>query len=350
MTTVAITGVGGLVGSRLAAELAERPGVERIVGLDLREPEGLSQHELEFRRADVRDPAFHRFLADVDMVVHLAYQMDPLRDRATMRSVNVEGTQNVFEAAARAGVSKVVYASTALVYGAHPDNDFPLSESSPLRANPDFDYAEQKLEIERWLEDWRPDHPDVTVTVLRLAIVAGPGVENFITRVTFESPRPFLIRGHKPPLQFVHIDDVTRALVHAVDHDLAGAFNVAAEGWLSMDEVIALAGRKPIQLPEEVAFTTVQRLWDLGVGEMPPGVPYYLMHPWVISPDKLIETGWRPKHSNRDALAELVEEHRDWVALGKLRARRSTVRKVAAVTGVLAALAVARRVSSARRD
>ena len=81
-----------------------------------------------------------------------------------------------------------------------------------------------------------------------------------------------LVRGHKPPLQFVHVDDVVSALVHVIDHGLDGVYNVTAEGWLSMDEVTAIVGRRTVALPEEVAFSIAERLWRLGLGEQPPGI------------------------------------------------------------------------------
>ncbi|MBW3659649.1 MAG: NAD-dependent epimerase/dehydratase family protein, partial [Actinobacteria bacterium] len=186
--TVAVTGVGGLIGRRLVAELDERAEVGRILGLDIRAPEGLAAPKLDLRHADVRQHDLGGVLAGVDTVVHLAFQLDPIADEALMRAINIDGTKNVFEAAAAAGVRKVVYVSSGVVYGAHPDNDFPLTEDSPVRANPDFNYAEHKAELEVWLADWVPAHPELTVTILRPSIVAGPGVQNFITRI-LEQPR-----------------------------------------------------------------------------------------------------------------------------------------------------------------
>ena len=332
MTTVAVTGVGGLVGRRLVAELDRRDDVQRIVGVDVRAPAGLTTPKLAFRVGDVRDPALAQALAGVDVVVHLAFQMDPLRDEATMRAVNVGGTRNVAEAAVAAGARKLVYVSSGVAYGAHPDNDLPLTEDSPLRANPQFNYAEHKQEIEEWLWPWAEAHPDLAVTVLRPSIVAGPGVENFISR-QLEAPRVTAVKGHKPPMQFVHVDDVASALAHVVEHDLPGAYNVSSEGWLSFDEVAAILDRRVLELPEEVAFSAAERLWELGVGAAPPGQVHYLMHPWVLSVDKLAATGWRPRHSNRDALAELVAEHRDWLTLPGVRVRRSMLRGGVAATG-----------------
>ncbi len=346
MVTVAITGVGGLIGRRLVRELDEHPEVSRVVGLDVRTPPALHSPKLDLRVADIRDPGFAGFLEGVDVLVHLAFQMDPIQDEALMRAINIDGTHNVFESAAAAGVAKVVYVSTGAVYGAHPDNDFPLTEDSPIRPNADFNYAEHKAELERWLADWVPAHPDLAVTILRPSIVAGPGVENFITRL-MEMPRFTAVKGHKPPQQFAHIDDVASALAHAVEHDLPGAYNVTSEGWLSFDEVTAISDVKIAWVPEEVAISAAERMWKLGLGESPPGFVQMVMHPWVMSVDKLMATGWRPKRSNRDALAELIEEHRGYVSLGRMRTTRAAVRRVslaaAAFTGLLTLLGLRRR-------
>lgn len=330
MVTVAITGAGGLIGRRLIAVLQDEPSVERIVGIDLVPPRELDGGKLVLRSGDVRDPAVADHLADVDVLVHLAFQLDPLHDERRMRAVNVEGTRNVLERAHAAGVRKVVYVSSGVVYGAHPDNDFPLTEGSPLRANAPFNYAEHKLEVERWLWPWAEARPELVTTVLRPSIVAGPGVDNFISR-QLEAPRFTAVKGHKPPMQFAHVDDVAAALAHAVVHDLPGAFNVASEGWLSFDEVTAIGRRRLLEVPEEVAISLADRLWQLGVGHAPAGQVHYLMHPWVMSVDELRATGWQPRYSNRDALAELVEEHADHLTLGPLRTTRSRVRRVAVV-------------------
>jgi nucleoside-diphosphate-sugar epimerase len=328
VTTVAVTGSEGLIGRRAVAQLLEDEAVERVLALDVGDPSGADRPGLEHRRADVTDPGFAAHLAGVDVVVHLAFLLDPSRDEERMHAINVGGTRNVFEAAARAGVRKVVYLSSATVYGAHPDNPLPIDEDQPIRPNRPFSYVEHKGEIEGWLWPWVDAHPELTVTVLRPSIVAGPGVANFISR-QLDAPRFTAVRGHKPPLQFAHVDDVASAIRHVVDRDLPGVFNVSSEGWLSFDEVTAISGRGVLEVPEEVAFTLADRLWKLGIGEAPSGQVHYFMHPWVVSVDRLLATGWQPRHSNRDALAAMVAEHADILVLGPLQTRRSTVRNVA---------------------
>lgn len=346
--SVAITGVAGLMGSRLAARLSTDPAIDRLVGIDIAPSAALtSVPRLDVHLLDIRDPALGRLLADVDVVVHLAAMMNPTHGVAEMRSVNVDGTRNVLAAAVDAGVGKVVYTSSVVVYGAHPDNELALSESSPLRANPGFAYAEHKHAVERWLWPWLEQHPGLTATVLRPAIVAGTGVDNFLTRM-LEMPRLITVRGHRPPLQFAHVDDVVSALRLAVERDLPGVFNVACEGWLAFDDAVDIAGRTPLELPQEVAFRLAERLWELGVSEAPPGYLHYVMHPFVASVDALLGTGWTPAHTNREAFAELVADHRPYVALGAgRRVRKRTLGLTAGIAGgtALAALALRRILS-----
>jgi nucleoside-diphosphate-sugar epimerase len=344
--TVAVTGAAGLVGQRLVSRLLEDPTVDRVVAVDVADADGgPAPRGLERRREDVRDPAIATAFTGADVVVHLAFVVDPARDEATMRAVNVEGTRNVLEAARAAGVPKVVYLSSASVYGAHPDNPLPIAEDQPLRPNTPFSYVEHKAEIERWLAGWRERHDVPSLTVLRPSIIAGPGVSNFVTR-QLDAPRFTTVSGHKPPVQFVHVDDVVEAIVHVSDRDLPGTYNVSSIGWLSFDEVTAISGRRHLEVPEEVAFSLADRLWRFGLGEAPAGQVPYFMYPWVVSVDALVATGWYPKRSNRDALAELAAEHADLLVIGPLHTRRSHVRAAAAVAGVVAvgvAVAVVRR-------
>jgi nucleoside-diphosphate-sugar epimerase len=342
VTTVAVTGIAGYLGQRVLARLESDSGVDRVVGIDVDEPAG-GMPKLEFHQLDVRDARLGKVLVGVDYVVHLAFQHDPIRDEARMHSINVDGTANVLEAAAATGVRKIVYPSSATVYGAHADNDFPLTESSPLRANPDFSYAMHKLETERLIDSFRSQHADIVVTVLRVATVFGPSVENFVSRL-LEAPRVTTVRGHEPPLQFVHEEDVASAIALGISEDLDGVYNVSADGWLSSEDVVQLSGKKRVELPEAVAFSMAERLWKTGLTTAPPGELHYLMHPWVVDSSKLRAAGWSPRYTNREALLETMEAHRNWITVGRARVRKDSLAKGAAATlGAVGAMALVRR-------
>ena len=324
VTTIAITGASGLVGRRLATALEARPGVTRIVGLDRRVPQGVNSSRFVHRPADITSPAIGAALEGVEVVVHLASRFDPMHDEAAMRAVNVDGTRNLIEAAERAGVKQLVHLSSAAVYGAYADNDLPLTESSPLRGTPGLPYSEHQRDVELWLADRQREPHHLDVAVLRSALVLGPGVENVATRL-LEGPRVTMVRGHEPPLQFVHLDDLVSAIMHVIDQGLQGPYNVSAEGWLAFSDVLKVVGKRAIALPEELAYTTAERLWKLGIGEYPPGLVAHLMHPWVMSPAKLIATGWQPHVTNRAAVAETAAEHAGHVAVMGVRTRWSTL-------------------------
>ena len=348
MSIVAITGISGYLGQRLFGVLDHDPDVHRIVGVDVNEPAAVSP-KLELHRIDVRDEDLPKALVDVDVVVHLAYAMAPMRDEAAMRDVNVAGTANLLHAVAVAGIPRLVYVSSAVVYGAHPDNDLPLTERSPLRANAQFAYAAHKLETEAVVAAFAAAQPGVAVTVFRAANVFGPNVENFLSRA-LEAPRVVTVRGFRPPLQLVHEEDVTQALALAVGRPMPGVYNVAADGWLSNEEAMAIVGKRPLELPEPVAFSLAERFWRAGVSGSPPGELHYLMHPWVISNERLRSHGWAPAHTNADTLRETLEAHRAWVSLGRARMRKGDVARGAAATiGAVGAMALLKRSRVKRR-
>src|SRR5687768_909449 len=112
MTTVAITGATGIFGRALADVLEHESAVESVVGV-ARRPFDPAEHglsKMSFRSADVLEPdALESAFAGADVVVHLAFTVvDRGVHPEQTRLINVEGSLNVFEAAARVGVPKIV--------------------------------------------------------------------------------------------------------------------------------------------------------------------------------------------------------------------------------------------------
>lgn len=241
----------------------------------------------------------------------------------------------------------VVHVSTMLVYGAHPDNPVPLTEQHPVRPVEGYPIAEEAAQRERAVDAWQADHPGVPVAVLRPAMPVGEDVPSLLLD-TFVGGRVLGVRGHRPPLQFLHVDDLLDAIVHAARQRLSGPHNVASEGWLSADDVEAILGRRRLDVPEEVVFSSTERLRVAGLSPLPTGAVHHLMHPWVADVSRLVETGWRPRHANRDVLAELADRHGDRVVVGPVTTTRHEVRQAAGIAagltgGMLALGLVARR-------
>ncbi|MBA2326916.1 MAG: NAD-dependent epimerase/dehydratase family protein [Actinobacteria bacterium] len=339
VVTVAVTGASGLVGQRLLPRLASDDAVERLVGLDVRDPHRRVRG-LEFHRVDIAGAELKPLLEGVDVLVHLATVVDPISDETLMARVNVDGTRRVLDAAAGVGVHKVIRVSPSSVYGAWPNNPVPLTEDEPLRPNPGFSPAVQAAEVERLLAEWGDEHPAVTVTTLRAAPVLGAGAERLPSRLLLGRP-PLRVRGATPPVQAVHVDDLVSALALAVSKDVPGVYNVAAEGWLSQDELRALLPRSFVPpLPAELLERILARLWSTGLGDVPPTVVPYLVHPWVIANDRLEAKGWRPQRSNEEAILEGVDS---LPAPTSPTSRYVVLGAVAVVFGTLAGVLLRRR-------
>jgi UDP-glucose 4-epimerase len=319
VTSIAVTGASGLVGQRLMPVLADDASVTRVVGLDMRPPRRRARG-LEFRLVDVARAELKPLLEGIDVLVHLASVVDPIPDETLMARVNIDGTRRVLDAAAAVGVHRVVRVSSATVYGAWANNPVPLTEDSPLRPNPGFSPAVQAAEVERLLAEWRDDHPGVVVTTLRVAPVLGPGAERLPSRILLGRP-PLRVRHAAPPVQALHVDDLVAALAIVVLSDHPGTFNVASDGWLDHDRARRLLEPSRIPaLPSGLLERVLRVTWDIGIGDVPPGVVPYLMHPVVIANDRLRDLGWVPRHDNEQAVVDGLDSlgprrSKVWVAL-----------------------------------
>src|SRR5215218_4205462 len=136
------------------AELERDPAVGHVRGMARRafDPAVEGWKKVAYRRGDILDRGALAALFDgVDVAVHLAFAIFGSHDET--RRINLQGTRNVFEAAIRAGVSRLVYASSVAAYGFHPENPQPLTEEVPPRGSEEFYYSAQKAELEALLEE-----------------------------------------------------------------------------------------------------------------------------------------------------------------------------------------------------
>ena len=344
---VAVTGAARGLGLALTARLAASDLIGRVVAID--ESRG-DVTGVTWRIVDVRDPALAGRLADVDVIVHTDVDLSPDSDARARRAFNVRGAQTVLTAAAAGGVSRVVLVTSAMVYGAQPDNPVPLPEDAPLRADSDGSVVGDLMEIEHLAERSSRAHPGLQVCIARPAALVGVGIDTLITR-HFEAPRLLAVKGCAAVWQFCHVDDLVSALELAAAGQVSGAFAVGSDGWLEQDELEQIAGLRRIELPASLTFATVQRLHRAGITPAPVTDLRYVVYPWVVDCKALREAGWQPSHDNADALAVLLEQRAGHHAVAGRRLDRkdATITAAGATVAVIGTAAIVRQVRKRRR-
>ena len=168
---VLVTGVAGFIGSNLADRLIKEGypviGVDNLAyGVKAQIPKGV-----KFHKADIRSPKIYPLFKGVDYVFHLAAKnciADCQNDPVETSDINVTGTVNVFEAAKRSGVKKIVYAESSAIY--EGSKKFPTPEEE---ASPQSFYAQSKW-AEKLFADAYGTFYGVKSTALRYFCVYGP--------------------------------------------------------------------------------------------------------------------------------------------------------------------------------
>lgn len=338
---VAVTGAARGLGHALVSRLASSPRFGRVVAVDDHRGDATG---VTWRLADVRDPTLASRLSGVDVVVHTDVDSSADSDPRQRRARNVRAAQTVLTAAAAERVGRVVLVTSAMVYGARPDNPVPLPEDAPLLADSGDTLSGDLLEIEELARRSRRANPGTAVTVVRPAALVGGAVDTLLTR-HFEAPRLLVVRGCAPRWQFCHVDDLTSALEFAVCGGVDGDFAVGCDGWLEQDEVEQISGLKSIEMPARLTFGTAQRLHRVGVTPAPAIDLRYVVYPWVVDCARLRAAGWRPGSSNEAALRELLDQRkgRHAVAGRRIARKEATITAAGATVAVIGTAAIVRR-------
>ena len=263
-----ITGATGFIGSHIADRLLERDDTVRALARPSSDVSYLKERGVELVSGDITDPAsLPAAVAGVDVVYHLAATVSDWGPWRQFQAVTIEGTRNVLEAAARAGVSRFLHVSTDGVY-AHGHLGKRMTEETPLErrfAWWDY-YRRSKLAAERLA--WRY-HKDgrLTVTVVRPALVLGerdratlPGVVAFL-----RGKSAAYMGDGRNRLPYVYAGDVASLCrLAATEEGAAGqAYNAVSQETVTQRELFAA-------IAEESGLTPPKRAMPLpltyGVG------------------------------------------------------------------------------------
>jgi len=325
---VLITGAAGFTGLSLALTLAAAGHRVRGLVRNRHRAAALEQAGITIVTGDMRDPTVIRKATEgVDTVYHLAavYRRAGVPD-SEYREVHVDATQQLVEASAAAGVSRIVHCSTVGVHGSVPD-DGPATESAPFQ--PGDIYQLTKLAGEQIARE-TADRTGVPLTVVRPGPIYGPGDRRFLKMIGGIARGRFALLGNGlARLQMVYIDD------------LIEGFRLAAETPSAAGQTYILTGDEAPTLNElvheiaEVAQVASPRLrlpvwpfWLAGaVCEAvcvplriePPifrrRVKFFTSNRWFDISRARDELGFAPKVSLRDGIRQTLDSYRQlgWI-------------------------------------
>lgn len=316
---VVVTGATGNVGTSVLRALVLDSSIGSIAGVARRRPArcpaGLE--DVEWTVADVGTDSLAEHLRGADVVIHLAWAIQPSRDEATTRQTNVTGSERTFAAVAEAGVPALVHASSVGAYSPRDASGRPVDESWPTGGIQSSFYSRHKSIVETALDRFESTHPDVRVVRLRPALIFKGDAASEIRRLFGGPlvPGRLLEPGRLPVVpwirglrtQAVHSDDVAEAYRLAATGVARGAFNIAADPILDAAEIGRALGAKAVSLPPRVIRALASLSWDLRLQPTSPGwVDMGIESPLMTSARAREVLGWNPRHSSGEAIRELL--------------------------------------------
>ncbi len=308
MSTFLITGAAGYLAGRIIEFLSGWDECDRLVGIDARpEPPSFPGHS--YYQVDIRSPETTRIILEEspDVVLHLAYAVDPLHDTGEEQSVNIGGLRRVLAGVEAAGSRQFLVASSTTAYGAYPGIPTFQDEESHTHIHPRLPYARDKVITELICRRFQAFNPDVRVTVIRPAIVVGPNWGNLWAAIFFAFPVVPRAAGHDTMFQFIHEDDLAQLWILCIEREAAGTFNAAADGTLTTREIASMLGKPTFPFHKsfmKAAMWAMHHTRLLPVGT-PPALVDFFCYPWVASNRKARDVlGFTPAFSSEEAFAE----------------------------------------------
>ena len=243
---ILITGGAGFIGSHIAEYYQGKAEIRILDNLRSGNMRNIRDLDVEFIRGDVRDRVkLARAMEGVDYVFHLAAMIgvpESMEHPLDCVDINVNGTLMVLEEAAKAGVKKLIYASSAAVYG----NNSNIIRREDMNADPDSIYAVTKLDGEHYCKIFSESGKLKTVS-LRYFNVFGPRQDPesaYAAAPALFSNRA--IHGQKIRIfgdgeqsrDFVYVDDVVKVNAFFMENDLEGVYNVATGKTVTINELV----------------------------------------------------------------------------------------------------------------
>jgi nucleoside-diphosphate-sugar epimerase len=301
--TVFVTGATGFIGTTLVNRLVERGHTVHALSRATSNIDGLSSKQISLVQGDIMDrESLARGMEGCSQVYHLAaYAKNWAKDRAIFFRQNVDGMRNVFDAAQAAGVRRIVFTSTIVVFG--PTRPGFVGDETMPRITEKYytEYEESKAIAEQ--EALKRAGSGLPVVIVNPTRVYGPGKMTEGNSVSlmldmYQRGRlPILLNNGKDVGNYVLVDDLVRGHMLAMDKGrvgeryILGGENVSLKGLFGIVDEFTGKRHRQVSLPPRVAmaYASVEKKKAEWLGIYPqitPGWVETFLHDWAYSSAK----------------------------------------------------------------
>ena len=218
---ILLTGASGFIGSYLVKDLLKHGhSLHTFTRKKNYSIEGTKTFTGDIKDIDSLKPAFK----DVDAVIHNAAYANDWRKKSIFYEANVDGTRNIADACVKHGVKRLLYTSTAGIYG-FPNSLNPIKEEDGPTPKPLNPYGASKIESEKLLQKYK----DLKITIFRPPMVFGAGGKpSQILLSTIEQGKAAYIGKGEKHISIVHPADVAQCFRLSLEKEKEGVFNTVS--------------------------------------------------------------------------------------------------------------------------
>src|SRR3989344_5916747 len=309
MSKVLVTGGAGFIGSHVTRLLIEAGHSVTVLDNFESGHKNVLAKEEKLIVGGINDPQkCAEALKGVDAVIHMAGLIvvpESVKDPLKYCNNNVIGTVNLLESMRKVGVKKIIFSSSACVYGT--PNKLPIKEDGAI--HPDNPYGASKASIETFPQTYNAVC-GFNCLILRYFNPYGPGEEhnpethaipNFIKATLSKKPIPLYWQGEQVR-DFIYIEDLAQAHIDVLDQKGYQVFNIGTEKGIKVKDVIS-----------EIFKIVGYEVPIKDLGERPGDV-----HANFASSEKLHKaTGLQAKVSLSEGLKRTIEYYKNKIELDK---------------------------------
>lgn len=297
---IIVTGGAGFIGSNLVDSLISKGYEVHIIdNLSTGKLENLNK-QAYFYNTDITSPNINDIFKQIkpDVLFHLAAQVSvsesikfPLKDEKT----NIQGTVNLLESCRNFNTKKIIYSSSAAVYGMPIKN--PISENHPT--DPISHYGISKLTPEYYIKLYHHLY-GLNYAILRYSNVYGPrqdfmgegGVISIFLNKILKDDDVVIYGDGNQTRDFIYVKDVVKANIAAIKNTHNGTYNISTNKAVSLNELIDKISR--IKSSFIIPKYGNERLGDI-------------RHSCLDNSFAKSELGWEPTYTLTDGLIETIE-------------------------------------------